>query len=105
MEEYGGWRGAAVVLSGLFLNMCVCGALFRDLEWTASRKRKKRKKDEAAKKSQSRKISGEQVIKYRSKAIGPLEFMFPTMFRGLLDQLASTFNQLQYILTEGNFST
>ena len=56
MEEYGGWRGAAVVLSGLFLNMCVCGALFRDLEWTA---RRKRKKDEA-KKSQSRKISGEQ---------------------------------------------
>ena len=55
MEEYGGWRGAAVVLSGLFLNMCVCGALFRDLEWTARRKRKKSE----AKKSQSRKISGE----------------------------------------------
>ena len=62
VEEYGGWRGAAVVLSGLFLNMCVCGALFRDLEWTARRKRKKSE----AKKSQSRKISGEQKLhKYK----------------------------------------
>ena len=58
VEEYGGWRGAAVVLSGLFLNMCVCGALFRDLEWTARRKRKKSE----AKKSQSRKISGERKL-------------------------------------------
>ena len=41
IEEYG-WRGACVILAGCFLNMCVCGALFRDLEWTV-RKRKKKK--------------------------------------------------------------
>ena len=55
VEEYGGWRGAAVILAGLFLNMCVCGALFRDLEWTTRRKRRRSE----AKKSQFRKISGE----------------------------------------------
>ena len=33
IEEYGGWRGATVVLAGFLLNMCVCGALFRDLEY------------------------------------------------------------------------
>ena len=41
IEEYG-WRGACVILAGCFLNMCVCGALFRELEWTI-RKRKRKK--------------------------------------------------------------
>jgi hypothetical protein len=33
VTEYG-WRGTALILAGLFLNMAVCGALMRDLEWT-----------------------------------------------------------------------
>ncbi len=33
ISEFGGWRGATIVLAGFILNMCVCGALFRDLEW------------------------------------------------------------------------
>lgn len=28
-----GWRGATLVLAGLLLNMCVCGALMRDPDW------------------------------------------------------------------------
>lgn len=33
VTEYG-WRGTTLILAGLFLNMAVCGALMRDLEWT-----------------------------------------------------------------------
>ena len=36
ISEYNGWRGASVILAGIFLNMVICGALFRDLEWTKS---------------------------------------------------------------------
>lgn len=46
IDEYG-WRGTTLILSGLFLNMCVCGMLMRDLEWTTYRaklKAKQRKK-------------------------------------------------------------
>jgi MFS family permease len=59
--EYGGWRGATLILGGLFLNMTVCilyfvnllsmhtksnlsfqicGALFRDIKWASKKKRK-----------------------------------------------------------------
>lgn len=33
LGEYG-WRGTTLILAGLFLNLCVCGMLMRDLEWT-----------------------------------------------------------------------
>lgn len=33
LAEYG-WRGTTLILAGLFLNLCVCGMLMRDLEWT-----------------------------------------------------------------------
>lgn len=39
ISEYG-WRGTTLILAGLFLNLCVCGALMRDLEYT-----KKKNKD------------------------------------------------------------
>lgn len=45
IEEYGGWRGATVILAGFFLNMVICGALFRDLEWTKKRIFRARKID------------------------------------------------------------
>ncbi|KAL7640187.1 UNVERIFIED_CONTAM: hypothetical protein RMT77_009601 [Armadillidium vulgare] len=31
------WRGCLMILSGIFLNMAVCGTLMRDLEWTKRR--------------------------------------------------------------------
>jgi len=34
LDTYSGWRGATIILGGLFLNMAVCGMLFRELEWT-----------------------------------------------------------------------
>ena len=50
ITEYG-WRGCTILLAGIFLNMCVCGMLMKDLEWTthrAKQKRKKRKLNEAS---------------------------------------------------------
>lgn len=51
LDEYG-WRGTTLILAGFFLNMAVCGMLFRDLPWTTTmneekareRKRKREKK-------------------------------------------------------------
>lgn len=43
LNEYG-WRGTTLILAGLFLNLCVCGALMRDLEWTKANAEKNRKK-------------------------------------------------------------
>lgn len=42
IAEYG-WRGCTVLLAGIFLNMCFCGMLMRDLEWTTHRAKQKRK--------------------------------------------------------------
>jgi hypothetical protein len=38
-----GWRGTTLILAGLFLNMAVCGALMRDLEWTKEKSKALRK--------------------------------------------------------------
>ena len=42
VTEYG-WRGTTLILSGVFLNMAVCGALMRDLEWTKAKSKALRK--------------------------------------------------------------
>lgn len=34
LVDYWGWRLCFIILAGIFLNMVVCGALMRDLEWT-----------------------------------------------------------------------
>lgn len=41
--EYG-WRGATLILAGVFLNMMVCGMLMRDLEWTTHKHKQRKKK-------------------------------------------------------------
>lgn len=50
VDEYNGWRGASIILAGIFLNMVICGALYRDLEWTKTMRVKsvpKRKKSKS----------------------------------------------------------
>ncbi|XP_066259756.1 monocarboxylate transporter 14-like [Euwallacea similis] len=42
LYEYG-WRGTTLILSGCFLNMCVCGALMRDPDWIINQSRKNSK--------------------------------------------------------------
>lgn len=34
-----------MILAGIFLNICVCGALMKDLEWTSFRAKQKRKQN------------------------------------------------------------
>lgn len=41
IDRYG-WRGASLILSGVLLNLCVFGALMRDLEWTKKKFKEKR---------------------------------------------------------------
>uniref|UniRef100_A0A182RUC9 MFS domain-containing protein n=1 Tax=Anopheles funestus TaxID=62324 RepID=A0A182RUC9_ANOFN len=45
LDEYG-WRGTTLILAGIFLNMCLCGLLMRDLEWTTHKSKQKRRKQQ-----------------------------------------------------------
>uniref|UniRef100_A0A182K9Y6 Major facilitator superfamily (MFS) profile domain-containing protein n=1 Tax=Anopheles christyi TaxID=43041 RepID=A0A182K9Y6_9DIPT len=45
LDEYG-WRGTTLILAGVFLNMCLCGLLMRDLEWTTHKSKQKRRKQQ-----------------------------------------------------------
>lgn len=47
LDEYG-WRGTTLILAGVFLNMCLCGLLMRDLEWTTHKSKLKRKQQKEA---------------------------------------------------------
>eukprot|EP00092_Neocalanus_flemingeri_P033202 GFUD01036108.1.p1 GENE.GFUD01036108.1~~GFUD01036108.1.p1 ORF type:complete len:866 (+),score=215.26 GFUD01036108.1:359-2956(+) len=38
MDSYGGWRGACIILAGIFLNMVVCGMMFKELDWNKRKK-------------------------------------------------------------------
>ncbi|XP_014259196.1 monocarboxylate transporter 5-like [Cimex lectularius] len=51
LSEYG-WQGTTLILAGLFLKLCVCGMLMRDLEWTKAKRRdlREKKKKERLKK-------------------------------------------------------
>lgn len=39
LDEYG-WRGTTLILAGFFLNLCLCGMLMRDLDWTKEKRRR-----------------------------------------------------------------
>uniref|UniRef100_A0AAG5CPY1 Major facilitator superfamily (MFS) profile domain-containing protein n=1 Tax=Anopheles atroparvus TaxID=41427 RepID=A0AAG5CPY1_ANOAO len=45
LDNYG-WRGTTLILAGVFLNMCLCGLLMRDLEWTTHKSKQKRRKQQ-----------------------------------------------------------
>uniref|UniRef100_A0A2M4AGP0 Putative monocarboxylate transporter n=1 Tax=Anopheles triannulatus TaxID=58253 RepID=A0A2M4AGP0_9DIPT len=45
LDEYG-WRGTTLILAGVFLNMCLCGLLMRDLEWTTHKSKQRRRKQQ-----------------------------------------------------------
>ena len=38
MDSYGGWRGACIILAGIFLNMIVCGMMFKELDWNKKKR-------------------------------------------------------------------
>ncbi|XP_035781894.1 LOW QUALITY PROTEIN: uncharacterized protein LOC118461093 [Anopheles albimanus] len=45
LDEYG-WRGTTLILAGVFLNICLCGLLMRDLEWTTHKSKQRRRKQQ-----------------------------------------------------------
>ncbi len=45
VDSYG-WRWATTILAAIFLNMIVCGLMFRELEWTKRRRKRQRSRSE-----------------------------------------------------------
>lgn len=62
IEEHG-WRNTIIVLAGVLLHMCVCGAVMRNPEWLEVKERKERK---LLKKSRSRRTSSAGSTSSRS---------------------------------------
>ncbi|XP_039754030.1 monocarboxylate transporter 4-like [Pararge aegeria] len=72
LDEYG-WRGTTLILAGLFLNMAVCGLLFRDLPWTATmneERAKERKRKRERKRNKRFGSSVESISDSKSSAVG-----------------------------------
>ncbi|CAH0750659.1 unnamed protein product [Diatraea saccharalis] len=72
LDEYG-WRGTTLILAGLFLNIAVCGLLFRDLPWTATmneEKAKERKRKRERKRNKRYGSSADSFSDSKSSAAG-----------------------------------
>ncbi|KAG5876022.1 hypothetical protein JTB14_009811 [Gonioctena quinquepunctata] len=54
--EYG-WRGTTLILGGLFLNMCICGALMRDPDWIIEQNKNNSKLSKSSKSSKTSLVS------------------------------------------------
>ncbi|XP_050513505.1 monocarboxylate transporter 9 isoform X2 [Diabrotica virgifera virgifera] len=52
-----GWRGTTLILGGLFLNMCVCGALMRDPDWITEQNKLNPKLSKSSKSSKTSLVS------------------------------------------------
>ncbi|VVC86613.1 unnamed protein product [Leptidea sinapis] len=72
LDEYG-WRGTTLILAGFFLNMAVCGLLFRDLPWTTTmneEKAKERKRRRERKRNKRYGSSADSFTDSKSSAAG-----------------------------------
>lgn len=72
LDEYG-WRGTVLILAGFFLNMAVCGLLFRDLPWTATmneERAKERKRKRERKRNKRYGSSADSFSDSKSSAAG-----------------------------------
>ncbi|XP_028157818.1 monocarboxylate transporter 14-like [Ostrinia furnacalis] len=72
LDEYG-WRGTTLILAGLFLNIAVCGMLFRDLPWTTTmnaEKARERKRRRERKRNKRYGSSADSFSDSKSSAAG-----------------------------------
>lgn len=72
LDEYG-WRGTTLIMAGMFLNMAVCGLLFRDLPWTATmneERAKERKRRRERKRNKRFGSSADSFSDSKSSAAG-----------------------------------
>jgi len=66
-----GWRGTTLILAGLFLNMAVCGALMRDLEWTKEKSKALRKDRKQKNRNKRKNKAYNQSLKTAVSNVGP----------------------------------
>ncbi|KAJ0177490.1 hypothetical protein K1T71_007499 [Dendrolimus kikuchii] len=81
LDEYG-WRGTTLILAGLFLNMAVCGLLFRDLPWTATMNEERAKERKRRRERKRNKRYGSSVDSFsdsKSSAAGSTKATADTM--------------------------
>lgn len=72
LDEYG-WRGTTLILAGMFLNMAICGLLYRDLPWTATmneERAKERKRKRERKRNKRYGSSADSFSDSKSSAAG-----------------------------------
>jgi MFS family permease len=69
VTEYG-WRGTTLILAGLFLNMAVCGALMRDLEWTKQKSKALRKDRKQKNRDKRKNKAHHQCLKTAVSSVG-----------------------------------
>lgn len=72
LDEYG-WRGTTLIMAGFFLNIAVCGLLFRDLPWTTTmneEKARERKRRREIKRNKRYGSSADSFSDSRSSAAG-----------------------------------
>lgn len=75
LDEYG-WRGTTLIMAGLFLNIAVCGLLFRDLPWTATmneERAKERKRKRERKRNKRYGSSADSFSDSKSSAAGSMK--------------------------------
>lgn len=76
LDEYG-WRGTTLILAGLFLNMAVCGLLFRDLPWTTTMNAERARERKRRRERKRNKRFGSSVDSFsdsKSSAAGSTKF-------------------------------
>jgi len=71
VEKCNGWRGACIVLAGVFLNMIICGLLFRDLEWTKTLRVNKKIDRRKSKSSEQLKTGSSSSVSSPSRSSMP----------------------------------
>lgn len=101
LDEYG-WRGTTLIMAGLFLNMAVCGLLFRDLPWTATmneEKAKERKRRRERKRNKRYGSSAESFSDSKSSAAGSAKGPESAAIEGIVSPIAPQFSSLVDIPT------
>ena len=106
VEKCNGWRGACIVLAGVFLNMIICGLLFRDLEWTKTLRvnkkidRRKSKSSEQLKTGSSSSVSSPSRYVYSRSTLNTLVILYWNFFirRQSLMTLLSKHGYIYYMV-------
>lgn len=96
LDEYG-WRGTTLILAGFFLNMAVCGLLFRDLPWTTTmneEKAKERKRRRERKRNKRYGSSADSFSDSKSSAAGSAKIPQTTDVEAVSSPIVPQFSSL-----------